>query len=92
MMNCVLSKLKSLFDNFGHISIWPNSLQKHMNKALQYLKCQILLPGLHIRKSQISDCCSPVDLPLESTTVNGLFWKNMLYLPSPFLYFEMCTL
>ena len=47
-MNCVLSKLKSLFDNFNHISIWPNSLQKHMNKALQYLKHEILVPGLHI--------------------------------------------
>ena len=34
MMNFVLSKLKSLFDYFNHISNWPNSL-KHMQKALQ---------------------------------------------------------
>ena len=27
--------------------------RKHMQKALQYLKRQILVPGLHIRKSQI---------------------------------------
>ena len=27
MMNFVLSKLKSLFDNFNHISNWPNSLK-----------------------------------------------------------------
>ena len=53
MMNCVLSKLKSLFDHFNHISIWPNSLQKHMNKALQHLKHQILVPGLHIEECQI---------------------------------------
>ena len=73
MMNCVLSKLKSLFDNFNHISIWPNSLQKHMNKALQYLKHEILVPGLHIEKCQISDRCFSVDLPLESIIINGLF-------------------
>ena len=36
-----------------------------MQKALQYLKRQILVPGLHIRKSQISDCCIWVYLPLE---------------------------
>ena len=41
MMNFVLHKLKYLFDNFNHISNWPNSL-KHVQKALQYLKCQIL--------------------------------------------------
>ena len=56
MMNFVLSKLKSLFDDFSHISYWRNSL-KNIQKALQYLKCQILVPGLHIGKSQISDCC-----------------------------------
>ena len=38
-----------------------------MQKALQYLKRQILVPGLHIRKSQISDCC------LEQIIVYGLF-------------------
>ena len=27
MMNFVLSKLKSLFDNFSHISYWRNSLK-----------------------------------------------------------------
>ena len=27
MMNFVLSKLKSLFDNFNHISNWLNNLQ-----------------------------------------------------------------
>ena len=37
MMDCVLSKLESLFDNFSRISIWPNNLQKRTNKALQYL-------------------------------------------------------
>ena len=42
-----------------------------MQKALQYLKGQILVPGLHIRKSQISDCCFL--LPLEQIIVNGLF-------------------
>ena len=47
MMNPVLSKLKSLFDNFSHISYWRNSL-KNMQKALQYLKRQILVPGLYI--------------------------------------------
>ena len=50
MMNFVLSKLKSFFDNFNPISNWPNSLKN--TKALQYLKRQILVPGLHIRKSQ----------------------------------------
>ena len=65
MMNFVLNKLKSLFDDFNDISNWPNSIKKHMQKALQYLKCQILVPGLHIRKSQISDCCFWVYLPLE---------------------------
>ena len=59
MMNFVLSKLRSLFDYFNHISNWPNKL------ALQYLRHQILVPGLHIRKSQISDCCFWVYLPLE---------------------------
>ena len=44
-----------------------------MQKALQYLKRQILLPGLHIGKSQISDCCFWVYLPLEQIIVNGLF-------------------
>ena len=73
MMDCVLCKLKSLFDNFNHISILLNSLQKHMNKALQYLKRQMLVPGLRIEKCQISDCCFPVDLPLESVIANGLF-------------------
>ena len=29
MMNFILSKLKSLFDNFSHISYWGNSLKKH---------------------------------------------------------------
>ena len=29
MMNFVLNKLKSLFDNFNHISNWPNSLKTH---------------------------------------------------------------
>ena len=29
MMNFVLSKLKSLFDNFNPISNWPNSLKTH---------------------------------------------------------------
>ena len=66
MMNFVSSKLKSLFDNFSHISYWRNSF-------LQYLKRQILVPGLHIRKSQISDCCFWVYLPLEQIIVNGLF-------------------
>ena len=47
MINFVLSKLKSLFDNFSHISYWHNSLKK-MQKALQYLKRQILVPSLHI--------------------------------------------
>ena len=28
-----------------------------MQKALQDLKRQILVPGLHIRESQISGCC-----------------------------------
>ena len=36
-----------------------------MQKALQYLKHQILVPGLHIRKSQISDCRFCTYLPLE---------------------------
>ena len=36
-----------------------------MQKALQYLKRQIPVPGLHIRKSQISDCRFWVYLPLE---------------------------
>ena len=36
-----------------------------MQKALQYLKRQFLVPGLHIRKSQISDCCFWVYLPQE---------------------------
>ena len=73
MMNFVLSKLKSLFDNFSHISYWCKRFKKHMQKALQYLKCQILVPGLHIRKSQISDCCFWFYLPLEQIIVNGLF-------------------
>ena len=67
MMNVVLSKLKSLFDNFSHISYWHNSLKN------TYLKCQILVPGLHIRKNQISDCCFWVYLPLEQIIANGLF-------------------
>ena len=29
MMNFVLSKLKSLFDNFSHISYWRNGLKTH---------------------------------------------------------------
>ena len=65
MMNFVLSKLKSLFDNFNCISNWPNSLKKHLQKALQYLKRQILVPDLRIRKSRISDCCFWAYLPLE---------------------------
>ena len=37
-----------------------------MQKALQYVKSQILVPGLHIRKRfQISDCSFWVYLPLE---------------------------
>ena len=44
-----------------------------MQKTLQYLKRQILVPGLHIRKSQISDCCFWVYLLLEQIIVNGLF-------------------
>ena len=44
-----------------------------MQKALQYLKRQILVPGLHFRKSQISDCCFLVYLRLEQIIVNGLF-------------------
>ena len=44
-----------------------------MNKASQYLKRQMLVPGLRIEKCQISDCCFPVDLPLESVIANGLF-------------------
>ena len=64
MMNFVLSKLKSLFDSFNRILNWPNSL-KNMQKPSQYLKRQILVPGLRIRKSQISDCCFWVYLPLE---------------------------
>ena len=70
MMNFVLSKLKSLFDNFSHISYWRNSLKTH---AIQYLKRQILVPGLHIKKSQISYCCFWVYIPLERVIVNGLF-------------------
>ena len=65
MMNFVLSKLQSLFDNFSHISYWRNSLKN--------TKRQILVPGLHIRKSQISDCCFWVYLPLEQIIVNGIF-------------------
>ena len=44
-----------------------------MQKALQYLKRQILVPGLRITKSQISDCCFWVYFPLEQIIVNGLF-------------------
>ena len=44
-----------------------------MQKALQGLKSQIPVPGLHIRKSQISDCCFWVYLPLEQIIVKGLF-------------------
>ena len=44
-----------------------------MQKALQYLKRQVLVSGLHIRKSQISDCCFWVYLPPEKIIVNGLF-------------------
>ena len=44
-----------------------------MQKALQHLKRHILVPGLHIRKSQISDCRFWVYLPLEQIIVNGLF-------------------
>ena len=73
MMNFVLSKLKYLFDNFSHISYWRNNLKNTYKKALQYLKHQILVPDLHIRKSQISDCCFWVYLPLEQIIVNGLF-------------------
>ena len=40
-----------------------------MQKALQYLKRQILVPGLV--KFQI--CCFWVYLPLEQMIVNGLF-------------------
>ena len=47
--------------------------KEHMQKALQYLKRQILVPGLRIRKSQISDCCFWVYLSLEQIIVNGLF-------------------
>ena len=70
MMNFVLSKLQSLFDNFSHISYWRNSLK---NTSSNPLKRQILVPGLHIRKSQISDCCFWVYLPLEQIIVNGIF-------------------
>ena len=44
-----------------------------MQKALQHLKRQNLVPGLHIRKSQISDRCFWVYLPLEQIIVHGLF-------------------
>ena len=33
MMNFVLSKLKSLFDDFNHISNWPNSLKNYTCKT-----------------------------------------------------------
>ena len=69
-MNFVLSKLQSLFDNFSHISYWRNSLK---NTSSNPLKRQVLVPGLHIRKSQISDCCFWVYLPLEQIIVNGIF-------------------
>ena len=66
MMNFVLNKLKSLFDNFNHISNWPNSLKKHA-KGFAIFKTSN--PGawftVHIRKSQISDCCFWIYLPLE---------------------------
>ena len=42
-----------------------------MQKALQYLKRQILVPSLHT--SQISDCCFWIYLQLEKIIVNGLF-------------------
>ena len=70
MMNFVLSKLQSLFDNFSHISYWRDSLK---NTSSNPLKHQILVPGLHVRKSQISDCCFWVYLPLEQIIVNGIF-------------------
>ena len=38
MMNFVLSKLKSLFDNFNCISNWPNSLKKHLQKGFTIFK------------------------------------------------------
>ena len=50
-----------------------------MQKALQYLKRQILVPGLHIRKSQISDCCFWVHLPVEQIIVNGLFFCHTFH-------------
>ena len=64
MMNFVLSKVKSLFDNFNHISNRLSSL-RNTYKRLQYLKRQVLVPGIHIRKSQISGCCFQVYFPLE---------------------------
>ena len=39
MMNFVLSKLKSLFDNFNHIFYWRNSLKNTCKRLYNIVLC-----------------------------------------------------
>ena len=64
MMNFVLSKLKSLFDNFNHISNWPNSVKNTCKRLynIKNIKSWCLVYMLEKVKVQT---CFWVYLPLE---------------------------
>ena len=65
MMNFVLNKLKSLFDNFNRISNWPNSLKNTCRRLYNILNVKSWCLVYILEKVKFQTCCFWVYLPLE---------------------------